>query len=51
MTVFASVGILVLSIVLANEPGSRPEDRPVPSPEKALDSFVLPDGYDINCLK
>ncbi|MCH2132741.1 MAG: plastocyanin/azurin family copper-binding protein [Phycisphaerales bacterium] len=29
---------------------TRPEDRPVPSPEAALETFILPEGYAVNCF-
>ncbi|MEE2907498.1 MAG: PVC-type heme-binding CxxCH protein [Planctomycetota bacterium] len=45
-----SVLLLVfLSCANGQEP-TRPEDRPVPSPKAALDTFILPDGYAINCF-
>ena len=44
--------ILMTSVLGAMQDAapSRPEDRPVPSVEAALDSFILPDGYAINCF-
>ncbi|MBG84486.1 MAG: hypothetical protein CMJ40_08075 [Phycisphaerae bacterium] len=45
-----SFWIALLSIVLINEPATQPADRPVPSPSDALNSFILPDGYEINCF-
>ena len=40
----------LLSILCQVEVDSRPEDRPVPSTEKAIETFILPDGYKINCF-
>ena len=43
---------LCLAAVLLAQDGtpSRPEDRPVPTPAEALDTFILPEGYAINCF-
>ena len=44
--------VAVISLVssAAGQEPSRPEDRPVPTLEAALDTFILPDGYAINCF-
>ena len=50
MTSFLSFVTLLFSSILASDPVSQPEDRSVPSPTEALESFILPDGYEINCF-
>ncbi|MDG2422727.1 MAG: plastocyanin/azurin family copper-binding protein [Phycisphaerales bacterium] len=42
---------LLGTVAFGQEPApTRPEDRPVPTTQAALDTFILPDGYAINCF-
>lgn len=49
MMTFVSTVLATLMFCLADVE-SRPEDRPVPSPDDAIETFILPDGYAINCF-
>lgn len=40
----------LLGVCAPDDTISRPEDRPVPDPDRAMETFILPQGYEINCF-